>query len=197
MKISLVLVAMLLTSCQAAPPSEIGMVTRVTSGQTIEVRLQSQIQKVGLLGVEAPDYRQQPWANRAKQRLQELIEGKTVRLEFVSLESSDYRLASVWLDREALPGQTHTLLNEQLIAEGLVLARQRTLSPYENQLAYAQEQARILGRGIWNPAQPLRQTPTQFRAQISADFGHRLTIVGVDKYPLEPQPLVLVADNQM
>ncbi|NEQ26611.1 MAG: thermonuclease family protein [Microcoleus sp. SIO2G3] len=167
MKISLVLVAMLLAGCQAVPQSsDLGTVIRVTSGQTIEVRLNSQIQKVGLLGVEAPDYRQQPWANQAKQRLQQLIAGKSVCLEFSSPESADYRLASVWLDREALPGRTRTLLNEQLIQEGLVMARSRTLSPYQNRLSYAQEQARILGLGIWNPTQPMRQTPTQFRAQL-------------------------------
>jgi micrococcal nuclease len=157
MKISgVLLVTVLLCSCQAAPKGEFGTVTRVTSGQTIEVRVNSQIQKIGLLGLEAPDYRQQPWANQAKQRLQALVSGKTVRLEFALSSASGYRLASVWIDR--------TLLNEQLIQEGLVLARSRS-SPYRDRLDHAQEQARLLGLGIWNPAQPLRQTPTEFRAQ--------------------------------
>ncbi|MBD2093114.1 thermonuclease family protein [Microcoleus sp. FACHB-1515] len=161
MKISFVLIAMLLTSCQAAPRSiETGLVTRVTSGQTIEVRLNSQIQTVSLLGVEAPDPRQQPWANQAKQRLQELIEGQIVRLEFAPIESTSYRSALVWLDR--------AFVNEQLIEEGLVLVRSNVLSPYDDRLAHAQEKARILGQGIWNPSQPMRQTPTQFRTQAAS-----------------------------
>lgn len=159
MKISLVLIAMLLASCQAEGRSiQTGLVTRVTSGQTIEVRLNSQIQTISLLGVEAPDSRQQPWANQAKQRLQELIEGKLVRLEFAPTESRTYRTASVWIDR--------TLVSEQLIEEGLVLVRSNVLTADGDRLSNAQEKARILGHGIWNPAQPMRQTPTQFRAQL-------------------------------
>lgn len=156
MKISLVSIA-LLASCQSAPRSIDGLVTRVTSGQTIEVRLSSQIQTISLLGVEAPDSRQQPWANQAKQRLQELIEGKLVQLEFVPTESQTYRTASVRFDGD--------LINEKLIEEGLVLVRSNVMSSYENRFFHAQEKARILGYGIWNPTQPMRQTPTQFRAQ--------------------------------
>ncbi|NJL23396.1 MAG: thermonuclease family protein [Leptolyngbyaceae cyanobacterium SM1_3_5] len=160
MKISFVLVAMLLASCQAAPRSiETGLVTRVTSGQTIEVRLNSQIQTVSLLGVEAPDFRQQPWANQAKQRLQELIEGQMVRLEFAPTESTSYRSALVWFNQ--------TLVNEKLIEEGLVLVRSNVPSADGDRLAHAQEKARILGQGIWNPSQPMRQTPTQFRTQLA------------------------------
>lgn len=157
MKINLVLVAMLLASCQAAPRSiETGLVTRVTSGQTIEVRLDSQIQTVSLLGVEAPDPRQQPWANQAKQRLQELIEGQIVQLEFAPTASSSYRSASVSFDG--------ALVNEKLVEEGLVLVRS-VRSAEGDRLAHAQEKARILNRGIWNASEPMRQTPTQFRTQ--------------------------------
>ncbi|NEO65052.1 MAG: thermonuclease family protein, partial [Moorea sp. SIO4G2] len=36
---------------------------------------------------------------------------------------------------------------------------------YDHKIARAQEYARIMGYGIWNPDQPLRLTPAEFRRQ--------------------------------
>jgi micrococcal nuclease len=65
-------------------------------------------------------------------------------------------LAYVWYDG--------VLLNEQLVKEGYVLAVPRSPNKkYDSRLVRAQEYARIMGYGIWNPDQPMRLTPAEFR----------------------------------
>lgn len=164
--IILVLMVLLLWGCQTAtPPGTQVKISRATSGQTLEVLFSQspQTQKVALIGVDAPWFSQKPWSDRAKQRLQDLATGKTVLLEFdvarskLRSDGSKVNLAYVWLDGK--------LLNEQMIEEGLVLAKSRSPNTrYEQRLAHAQAKARLLGVGIWNPAQPMRQTPAEFRA---------------------------------
>ncbi|MEO0827500.1 MAG: thermonuclease family protein [Cyanobacteria bacterium J06642_9] len=69
--------------------------------------------------------------------------------------------AYVWCD-----GQ---LANEQLVFNGHAIAQldaidDRNLT-YQAQLSRAQNHARLAGLGIWNPAQPMRSTPAEFRQQ--------------------------------
>jgi len=121
---------------------------------------------VRLIGIEAPDLRQQPWGTAAKTRIEQLIgetRGQQLILQSVLLEpdvqtkdSFGRWLAYVWHDG--------VMLNEQLIKEGYVLATPRSPNnKYNERLIRAQEYARIMGYGIWNPEQPLRLTPAEFR----------------------------------
>ncbi|MEQ8386653.1 MAG: thermonuclease family protein [Coleofasciculus sp. A1-SPW-01] len=145
-------------------------VQQVVSGQTIEVLDTTQqpalIVRVRLIGIEAPDLRQQPWGNAAKTRIEQLIgetRGQQLVLQSVFLEpdvqtkdSFGRWLAYVWHDG--------VMLNEQLIKEGYVLATPRSPNnKYNERLIRAQEYARIMGYGIWSPEQPLRLTPAEFR----------------------------------
>ncbi|NJL87550.1 MAG: thermonuclease family protein [Leptolyngbyaceae cyanobacterium SM1_1_3] len=140
-------------------------VERALSGQVIAlstpVGADPGIYQIRLAGIQAPDLAQAPWGKAAQQRLQELVELGSVRLELVSAEPDDYdRLwAYVWRDRQ--------LINQQLANEGYVLVDQSSLasSPYQQQLIRAQERARLVGLGIWQPEQPMRLTPAEFRQQ--------------------------------
>jgi micrococcal nuclease len=149
-------------------------VQRVVSGQTLEVLNPTQqtavIERVRLIGIEAPDLKQHPWGAAAKDRFEQIISkmtGQQLVLQPVVLEpdlqekdSSGRWLAYVWYDG--------VLLNEQLVAEGYVLAAPRSPNKkYDSRLARAQEYARIMGYGIWNPNQPMRMTPAEFRRQNS------------------------------
>jgi micrococcal nuclease len=156
----------LLAGCQTAiEPSGIWVsVRQVASGQALEiVNASGQTptpQKVRLLGIDAPDLKQQPWGIDAKQRLEELVRSKSVRLEFDVERQDQYgrSLAYVWVGNQ--------LANEQLVAAGYALAMPRSPNvKYQEKLQRAQESARLMGRGIWNPENPLRQTPTEFRRQ--------------------------------
>ncbi len=147
-------------------------VQRVVSGQTLDVLNPSQpsglIERVRLIGIEAPDLKQEPWGSAAKNRFEQMI-SQTVDQQFVlqpvilerdvqEKDSSGRWLAYVWVNG--------VLLNEQLIKEGYVLAAPRSPNKkYDERLAHAQEYARIMGVGIWNPDQPMRLTPAEFRRQ--------------------------------
>lgn len=164
----------LLVGCQPTrvPIGVNVQVQRVVSGQTLDVLNPAQqaalIERVRLIGIESPDLKQDPWGAAAKNRFEQLIgkaNGQQVRLQPVFLErdvqekdSFGRWLAYVWYDG--------VLLNEQLVKEGYVLAAPRSPNhKYDDRLARAQEYARIMGYGIWNPNQPMRLTPVEFRRQ--------------------------------
>jgi micrococcal nuclease len=149
-------------------------VQQVVSGQTLDVLNTNQqpplIERVRLIGIEAPDLKQHPWGAAAKNRFEKMITkitGQQLVLQPVFLEpdvqekdSYGRWLAYVWHD--------NVLLNEQLVKEGYVLAAPRSPNnKYDSRIARAQEYARIMGYGIWNPNQPMRLTPAEFRRQNS------------------------------
>jgi len=166
----------LLVGCQSSPVPTGRTVTvqvqRVVSGQTLDVLNPTQqtalIERVRLIGIEAPDLKQEPWGSAAKNRFEQMI-SKTANqplvLQPVSLEpdvqekdSTGRWLAYVWYDG--------VLINEQLVKEGYVLAAPRLPNQkYDDRLARAQEYARLMGYGIWNLDQPMRLTPAEFRRQ--------------------------------
>ncbi len=149
------------------PASESGrspqaQVLRVIDGSTLEVQRLDQPnaipEQVRLLGVEAPDLRQVPWGPDAQTQLSQWTAGQSVRLEFSQpgRDRDNRLLAYVW--------QENILINEALAREGLALVSQQANgSPYERQLRYAQGEARTLGRGIWDPDQPMGTSPAEFR----------------------------------
>jgi micrococcal nuclease len=162
---------LLLFGCQLAhPPSGLTVrVQRIVSGQTIEVVLSERAnssQQVRLMGISAPDLRQHPWGEAAKQRLEQLIResntqhslSQNILLESESEEPDRFdRLpAHVWHNGD--------LISEQLVKEGYVLAELEYPHKYSQRLQYAQEYARLMGYGIWNPEQPMRLTPAEFRS---------------------------------
>ncbi|MFB2922381.1 MULTISPECIES: thermonuclease family protein [Aerosakkonema] len=156
----------LLTSCQpvTTPQGEVAKVVRVVSGQTLETidseKQPPLIEQIRLIGIEAPDLRQRPWGTAAKERLEELIGSKPVLLESdtETKDQFDRSLAYVWQDG--------VLLNERLLAEGYGLFVSRSLNnKYDERLESAQEFARVMGLGIWNPEKPMRLTPAEFRNQ--------------------------------
>jgi micrococcal nuclease len=158
--------SLLLISCQKpeVPQGNLVKVERAISGQTIEVISTADNialrEQVRLVGIEAPDIKQDPWGKQAQQKLEQLIKGKQVLLESDVEEKDrfDRRLAYLWQDK--------VLVNELLVKEGYVLAAARSPNTkYQQRLADAQEWARLMGRGLWNSELPLRQTPAEFRQQ--------------------------------
>lgn len=155
-----------LVACQQPdlPQGRVAVVQYIASGQTIEVldpnRRPALIERVRLIGLDAPDLEQVPWGSDAKQYLEERLLRQSVLLE-TDVESQDRferRLAYVWLGQE--------LINESLIAQGYALAVARSPNlKHDQRLTRAQEKARLLGLGIWNPDAPLRTTPEEFRAE--------------------------------
>lgn len=165
-----------LSGCQAPPPKyPMVQISRVLSGQSIEWIDKSQqppvIQQGRLIGIDAPDMGQEPWGKQAKQRLEELIgtsskDGVSIELDGAEADKFGRKFVYLWKD-----GQ---LLNEQLLKDGYVLANLRSPSSlstpasglkYRDRFLRGSQYARIMGVGIWNPAQPLRMSPSEFRKE--------------------------------
>jgi micrococcal nuclease len=166
----------LLASCQASPPKYPAIkISRVSSGQAVEWIDNSQqppvIQQGRLIGIDAPDLGQEPWGKQAKQRLEELIgtsDQDAVSVEFEGTEADKYGRKFVYLWKDG------RLLNEQLLKDGCVLASMRTPSSsstsisgvkYRDRFIRGSQYARLMGQGIWNPAQPMRMSPSEFRKE--------------------------------
>jgi micrococcal nuclease len=170
LRLNLVIVTclLLLISCQAKTqsannPAEV-KVARVVSGHTLEVlglgEQPNLISLVRLIGMDAPDLRQSPWGDDAKKLLEKLIGGtnKPVKLEFdlETKDKSERTLAYVWKEQQ--------LLNEEMVKQGYALFVARSPNQkYNTRLERAQQWARLMGLGIWNPEKPMRLTPSQFR----------------------------------
>nr|WP_211942478.1 thermonuclease family protein [Cylindrospermopsis raciborskii] len=180
---------LLLVSCQSKDRTKDSIVqarvVRVVSGQTLEVAKigdpTNSVSSVRLIGLDAPDLRQYPWGEDARKLLEKLIQDANsdnttnnntnsaqiklaqiklaqIKLEF-DLQTQDKfgrNLAYVWKDQ--------VLVNEQIIKQGYALFAGRSPNhKYDLRLENAQHWARLMGEGIWNPENPLRLTPGQFR----------------------------------
>ncbi|WYM01652.1 MAG: thermonuclease family protein [Gloeotrichia echinulata CP02] len=162
---------LLLVSCQGKSPPTVNealvKVARVVSGQSLEVLGMAEqpnlISQVRLIGIDAPDLRQQPWGDDAKEALEALMGSaeQPVKLEF-DIETKDKigrTLAYVWKD--------NVLLNEQMVKQGYGLFVARSPNhKYDQLLERAQQWARLMGQGIWNPEKPMRLTPAEFRRRF-------------------------------
>ena len=166
---------LLVVGCQSKPgPTDQRttsvQVQRVVSGQTLDVLNPNQqpavIERVRLIGIEAPDLKQEPWGTAAKNRFEQMISQTNTRaiiLQPVFLEPDALvkdnlgrYLAYVWYDGH--------LINEELVKQGYALAAPRSPNhKYDQRIARAQEYAKIMGYGIWNPEQPMHLTPAEFR----------------------------------
>jgi micrococcal nuclease len=158
---------------QEPPVTIAATVTRVASGQTIEVRLDDQaqarpIETIRLVGIDAPDLRQAPWGLASQQALAQQIEGQRIELEWDRLDETGQperdrfgRLhASVWFEGK--------LTQAELLRSGWGLVQDQDVgheSSHMPSLQAAEAEARSLGRGLWSVASALRQHPTEFRSE--------------------------------
>ena len=167
---------MLLAGCQASPPKyPTVQISRVLSGQSVEWVDRSQqppvIQQGRLMGIDAPDLGQEPWGRQAKQRLEALIgipDRDSVSVEFEATATDKYGRKFIYLWKDG------RLLNEELLKDGWVLAKigtQNSLTTtasatkYRERLIRGSQYARIMGVGIWDPVQPMRMSPAEFRKE--------------------------------
>lgn len=140
-------------------------------GQSPRADLQDQRVRVRLIGIDAPALAQTPWGEESKQYLQQILDRSssspsprpphpTPVLEFLELDTQerdqyDRFLGYLWRDQ--------SLINEEIAREGQGLVNSRFPNiRYESRLESAQQEARLLGVGIWNPDRPLRQSPAEF-----------------------------------
>jgi micrococcal nuclease len=120
------------------------IVSKIIDGDTIKLQNGD---KVRLLGINTPEMGQ-PYYEEATDRLKELIEGKTVALEKDIEDKDQYErlLRYIYID--------DTFVNLEMVREGY--ANVYLISPktkYSDEFEKAEEEAKIAGRGIWQPSE--------------------------------------------
>lgn len=119
--------------------SEKKQVTRVIDGDTFDV--EGDI-RVRLAGADAPEYPQGCLSEQAKKRLEELINGKFVRLEPQTTDNFGREVAYVFV--------MDLFIDQTLIDEGLARYSSVNDSPYQPLLLASEDNAKAAGRGIWS-----------------------------------------------
>ncbi len=120
---------------------------RVLDGDTFK----SGDTRVRLWGIDAPE-KGQPYADEARARLKELIEGKAVRLEWKDKDQHAREVAIVYA------GSTN--INLQMVKEGLAW-HYEYFAPDAEDLAAAEKAARKKRKGLWADDEPVN--PYEFR----------------------------------
>lgn len=153
--IALLLLNLAIKFGQAAEHGLTATVDYASSGDTLELLFELSpempITTIRLAGIQAPNLEQEPWGQAARQCLQDL-RNAVIQLETEDWTADQYgRLwAYGWHGRE--------MLNRRVLAEGCGYLTEPSQGPHYQELLYAQELARLLGLGIWDPKQPLRET---------------------------------------
>ncbi len=125
------------------------IVTRVVDGDTLEVKMGDQLEKVRLIGVDTPETVKpntpvQPYGKEASDFTKKMLLNKEVTLKFDVGRTDKYGrlLAYVYLGNE--------MFNETLLKEGY--ARLMTVPPnvkYADRFVAIQKEAREAGKGLW------------------------------------------------
>lgn len=154
---SVLLVVLLLTSIHGHAQTLNGRVVGVTDGDTVKVLDGERREyKIRLAGIDAPE-RKQPFGQRAKQRLSDLVYGKTVEVEWHKLDRYKRLVGKILIgERDA---------NLEMVKSGLAwhYKKYQGEQSYDDRLAYAraEEEARESRRGLW--ADPHHINPSDWR----------------------------------
>lgn len=115
-------------------------VNRVVDGDTL---ISHQGDYIRLAGINAPEYPTGCLSLAAKKRLEELVLGKTIRLEMVKKDNFGRVTAFVFLD--------NVLINNLLVKEGLAKVTDDNLD-YSPSLVKAEQEAKTVKNGLWSSA---------------------------------------------
>jgi endonuclease YncB( thermonuclease family) len=136
--------------------NEIAYVINVIDGDTIEVFLDSETQRIRYIGIDAPEVGEDG-SNLAAQLNRQLVEGKIITLEkdFTDKDQYGRLLRYVYLE-------DGTFVNLQLVKLGSALAvAYPPDTQYQVQIDHAQDVAQESGLGIWSVTEipPASATP--------------------------------------
>ncbi len=118
----------------------IGIVTRVTDGDTIHVSVDRKVEKLRLHGIDAPEIGQ-VFGTEARSFARKLIEGQKLTVERISSDRYGRTLAIVRFP----DGRT---LNAEMVRQGYAWWSRRH-APDALELAEAEREARTRRRGLW------------------------------------------------
>lgn len=135
-------------------------VTAVHDGDTVSIMINKREERVRLIGIDAPELGQEPWGERAKRKLQDIIRktDRIVRVEFDIEERDKYGrlLAYLWT-------KDGRLINEEMVRSGHAFLY--TIPPnvrYVERLKEAQEIASKKKIGLWR-GDGIGERPSHYR----------------------------------
>ncbi|WP_240610870.1 thermonuclease family protein [Ammonifex thiophilus] len=145
------------------------LVTSVSDGDTVHVKLDGRDERVRMIGVNCPEVshpdlgiKEQPYGRKAKEYTTKQLLGKKVWLEFDIQQRDKYGrlLAYVWLELPASGSEDEVrakMFNARLLLDGY--AQVMTVPPnvkYSDLFVKFQREAREQGKGLWGlaPAAP-------------------------------------------
>jgi len=137
-------------------------VLRVIDGDSLVLDMAGAPQECRLIGIDAPEWGQAPWGERARNRLSALLHeaGPYLKVETDTERFDRHRRLLVYLrDRR------NKLINETMIEEGFALAfNKRPNLRHATLFRNAEKRARARQQGIWS-ADGLKERPGAFRAR--------------------------------
>lgn len=159
----LIFIFLVLCSCTTTPEYEYKL-KKVIDGDSlvIESLLDSHEEQVRLLGIDAPEYTQEPWGLRAREFVLENIQpGDELKIETVEPRRDKYGrlLAFVFYS----DGNETKLLNEEILESGFAeIFILNKWNAYSSRLKEAEAQAREAGLNIWS-SNGMKMSPYQYR----------------------------------
>ncbi len=137
-------------------PPIYGRVVSVVSGDMLNIKLESGIERVALQGIDAPD-KDQPGSDEATAALVKLVDGQDVQLAIVDQNSrQNISIAVVYL------GDVE--INEVMVRQGHAWADREHMRRKDDAiLCIYEEEARAVGRGFWAYSVVERIPPWEWR----------------------------------
>jgi len=136
-------------------------VVRVNDGDTVTVLIDRHRQKIRLIGIDAPELGQQPWGERAKRHLEDVLSSSGgISIEYDIEQRDKYGRLLAYI--RTADGR---LVNAEMLRDGYAVLF--TFPPnvkHVDEFTSAQRQARERKLGIWGKG-GLSQLPVDWRRQ--------------------------------
>ena len=135
-------------------------VIEVNDGDTVTLRMNGNIYRTRLIGIDAPEMGQRPWGRRAREHLRGIIKeaGWMVYVETDVVKHDKYDRLLVYLRTKQ-----DAIINERILLDGHAILF--TIPPnvrYVAEFTRAEESARSEKKGIWG-ANGLKEKPFIYR----------------------------------
>ncbi len=143
-----------------APALEPARVIAVNDGDTITIRMGGKEYRARLIGIDAPEFGQEPWGKLSREHLRKILKNLhwnvLVETDIVRYDKYNRLLIYVWDDQK-------NLVNEQMVLDGYaVLFTIQPNSRYADRFVKAQASAREKNLGIWGP-DGLKERPLDYK----------------------------------
>ena len=146
-------------------------VSSITDGDTLRFSpALSGSTALRMLNIDAPETAQAPWGGNARTELQQLAPPGTeiaIETDQTRLDAFD-RVLGHALRRDGVNLNVEQVRRGQAVMY-VIWPNMSRFTEYRD----AQIEARAAGRGIWNPASPLRELPFEYRLRIDGDVPFR------------------------